>query len=142
MSDPYDPRYLYNPEFIPYQGRMLPPTSGKVVPDYVGLSYANLMNTEFFLKQRPINERRREREIATHYTPDWWFNNTPYLPFEWQQPGGFIPDTNTHFIDTRMVVKKWAEETSPTFSRETFAPYGPGLQGTGQYNPYQVFTSR
>lgn len=141
-NKPYDPRYLYNPELLPYQGRMLPPTSGKVVSEYVNQSYADLMNTEFFLKQQPVNERRRERELDTHYTPVWWFNNGSYLPFEWQQPGGFIPNTDNHFIDSRAEMKKWAEGNSPTFSRETFTPFGPGLQGNGHYNPYQVFVAR
>jgi hypothetical protein len=139
---PYSPGFLYEPELLPYQNRDLAPNTGQVVPEYVKLSYANLMDTEFYLVQAPISERRRAREIDTHYVPSWWFNNSSYLPFEWQQPGGFFPPTETWMLDSRAMVKAWADKNTVPFSRETFIQGDGGMKGVGNYVPYNRFLSR
>lgn len=125
-------------ETIPYSNRVPVPTSGDATPEYVNQSYSTLTSTEFFLKQHPVIVRDRIRNYHEQFVPSWWFNNGSYLPFEYQQPGGYYPDTATWLRDTRAIMQAYARKEYTPFERVTFTQTPAGWNSS-TWLPYPRF---
>ena len=95
--------YIHDLETIPFANRQIQPTSGQAVPELVGESYTSLKMREGAMRYFPSFERTRHREEDLEFFPSFWFNNTPWLPWEYQQNNGAQMDFDERLIDTRQV---------------------------------------
>jgi len=110
------PTYLVDLETLPYGGRAMQPTNGMWVDGNGGLgltddSYTSLKQREGGYRNHPDFTRTRFREEDLEFNPQWWFNNTSYLPWEYQQPD-YQMDFDERMIDTRQVHKDVSEVDS------------------------------